>query len=171
MRSTRDSLRWLSNWVNISAFSSFNGVPSGMSSAFAENGHSLAVGWRRSRRCRLRRAAESCRWPVCLLLGYRWLGLSGRPDAPMKRWKLAISGSLIAAIAVPALSGVWRLGPGRWVGLTASQKQGISNYLEQTNNCRSLKPEEIDEAACRILIEQLGMAGFGIRRSETRESS
>jgi hypothetical protein len=36
----------------------------------------------------------------------------------MKRWKVALSLAVIAAIAVPSLAGTWQLAPGKWVALT-----------------------------------------------------
>jgi hypothetical protein len=39
------------------------------------------------------------------------------PDGKrMKRWKLAISLAVVAAIAVPLLAGTWRLAEGKWEG-------------------------------------------------------
>jgi hypothetical protein len=49
----------------------------------------------------------------------------------MKRWKLALSLAVVAALAVPALAGTWRLAPGKWVDLTASEKQRIENDLKR----------------------------------------
>jgi len=83
----------------------------------------------------------------------------------MRRWKFALSLAVIAAIAVPAIAGTWRLAPGRWVDLTVSQKQRISNYLEQTNYCRSLpKRDEFDQTVieklvCEASISQLADGG------------
>lgn len=78
----------------------------------------------------------------------------------MKRWKLAISLAIGAAVAVPALTGVWRLAPGNWVDLTASQKERISNYLEQTNYCSARHDAEDDKTAvCQILSRQLADGG------------
>jgi hypothetical protein len=80
----------------------------------------------------------------------------------MKRWKFALSLAVVAAIAVPALAGTWRLAPGKWVDLTASQKKRISNLIEQTNSCTTFpKTNEfnIEEAACRIGQRQLADGG------------
>ena len=78
----------------------------------------------------------------------------------MKRWKLAISLAVVTAIAAPALAGTWRLAPGKWVDLTASQKRRISNHMEQTNNCTSFhNAGEYDEAICRIGQSQLSDGG------------
>jgi hypothetical protein len=78
----------------------------------------------------------------------------------MKRWKIAISLAVVAAVCVPALAGTWRLAPGKWVDLTSSQKQRISNFIERTNNCTQFSGEsEFEEPACRIGIEQLANGG------------
>jgi hypothetical protein len=83
-----------------------------------------------------------------------------RYDAPMKRWKIAISLALVAAVCVPALSGTWRLAPGKWVDLTSSQKQRISNLIDRTNNCTQFSGEsEYEESTCRIIREQLANGG------------
>ena len=43
----------------------------------------------------------------------------------MKRWKVALSLAVIAAIAVPVLAGTWQLDPGKWVALTKSDTDDI----------------------------------------------
>jgi hypothetical protein len=79
----------------------------------------------------------------------------------MKRWKLAISLAVIAAVAVPAITGVWRLAPGKWIDLTPPQKQRISDYLDRTNYCRSpLSIETPDEeATCNVMMQQFSAGG------------
>jgi hypothetical protein len=78
----------------------------------------------------------------------------------MRRWKIAISLALVAAICVPAFSGAWRLAPGKWVDLTASQKPRISNLIDQTNNCTQFSGEsEYEDSICRIAREQLANGG------------
>ncbi len=58
------------------------------------------------------------------------------------------------------MTGVWRLAPGKWVDLTAAQKQRISGYLDKTNNCMSLSNEtEFEGVACHIMQEQLAAGG------------
>jgi hypothetical protein len=70
----------------------------------------------------------------------------------MKRWKVAISLAVAAAIVTPAATGVWRLAPARWVDLTTSQKERIWNYLGQTKSCTLLKRGDIDEAKIGFLV-------------------
>jgi hypothetical protein len=78
----------------------------------------------------------------------------------MKRWKLALSLAVVAALAVPGLAGTWRLAPGKWVDLTTSQKQRIARHVEQTNNCTTFSGEsEYEEMICRIGREQLSDGG------------
>jgi len=82
-------------------------------------------------------------------------------DLPtMRKWKLALSIAVVAAVAAPAIGGTWRLAPGKWVDLTPSQKAHLSRYMEQTDNCRSLPGEsENEDLMCRIVLEQLSDGG------------
>jgi hypothetical protein len=78
----------------------------------------------------------------------------------MKRWKLALSLAVVAAIAVPAIAGTWRLAPSKWVDLTDSQKQRISNLIDRTNNCTRFSDEsEYEDSICRVAREQLANGG------------
>lgn len=52
-----------------------------------------------------------------------------------RRWKVALSVAVVAAIAVPALAGTWRLAPGGWMDLTDSQKRNFSMEILSTNDC------------------------------------
>ena len=78
----------------------------------------------------------------------------------MRRWKLALSLAVVAALAVPALAGTWRLAPGKWIDLTASQKRRISKLVEQTNDCTTfVDDDEIERISCRVSQRQLADGG------------
>jgi len=78
----------------------------------------------------------------------------------MRRWKLALSLAFVAALAVPALAGTWRLAPGKWVDLTESGARRISNLLEQTNECRTYSDDDgIERAMCWTLQRRLADGG------------
>src|SRR5437660_9457798 len=78
----------------------------------------------------------------------------------MRKWKLALSLAVIVAVAVPALAGTWRLAPGKWIDLTASEKRRISNRMEQTNNCTTFADDdEIDRISCWIMQRRLADGG------------
>jgi hypothetical protein len=78
----------------------------------------------------------------------------------MRRGKLALSLAVAAALVVPALAGTWRLAPGKWVDLTASQKRRISAHMEETNNCRAFaNDDEIERIACWVMQGQLTDGG------------
>jgi hypothetical protein len=53
----------------------------------------------------------------------------------MRTWKVALSLAVVAAIAVPAFAGTWRLEPWRWVELTVGEKQRLSNFVERDDGC------------------------------------
>ncbi len=83
-----------------------------------------------------------------------------RHDASVRRWKLALSIAVAAAVVVPAFAGTWRLAPGKWVDLTPSQKERLSKFMEQTDNCIRLTDEsEYEGLACRTAREQLSDGG------------
>lgn len=78
----------------------------------------------------------------------------------MKRWKLAISLAVVAAIAVPALAGTWRLAPGGWIKLTADQRESIASFVEKTKNCTSFVNEgEYTRSICAVMRSQLASGG------------
>jgi hypothetical protein len=57
----------------------------------------------------------------------------------MKKWKVALSLAVIAAIAVPALAGTWQLAPRRWVDLTVSQRGSMASNLLLTRDCTDFR--------------------------------
>ena len=50
----------------------------------------------------------------------------------MKRWKLAISLAVIAAVAAPAITGVWRLAPAEFEPLTDRERLEAGQYLQHS---------------------------------------
>lgn len=79
----------------------------------------------------------------------------------MKTWKVAISLAVVAALVVPAWTGVWRLSPSEWSPLSAEQRERISGYLQETNYCKAFQPpvSEYSESVCQILLSQLANNG------------
>jgi hypothetical protein len=53
----------------------------------------------------------------------------------MKTWKPALSLAVVAAIAVPAVAGTWRLAPGRWIEFNSNEMQRISKLMDETKDC------------------------------------
>jgi hypothetical protein len=81
-------------------------------------------------------------------------------DHSIRRWKLALSIAVVAAVAVPAFGGTWRLAPGKWVDLTASQKERLSRLIERTDDCTSFPGESpYERVGCQIAQEQLRDGG------------
>jgi hypothetical protein len=53
----------------------------------------------------------------------------------MKRWKVALSLAVIAAIAVPALAGTWRLAPGRFATEAEKRRdEAFATEAEKSTN-------------------------------------
>ena len=78
----------------------------------------------------------------------------------MKRWKLALSLAVVAAIIVPALAGTWRHASGHWVNLAADQKQSISAMVEETNDCASfVNKGEYTRSICLAMRSELYNGG------------
>jgi hypothetical protein len=86
----------------------------------------------------------------------------------MKRWKVALSLAVIAAIAVPALAGTWQLDPGKWVALTKSDKDDIYEELRLIN-CADLRVDPGDKFPTKSdlcvvhqieLAKRLGNGGY-----------
>ena len=82
-----------------------------------------------------------------------------RGGTAMKRWKVALSLAVVAAIAVPVLAGTWQLDPGRWVKDTESDNTFIGDRLRLTNCPGYRDDEDKDEwirwAACQIDRDRL----------------
>jgi hypothetical protein len=76
----------------------------------------------------------------------------------MKRWKVALSLAVIAAIAVPSLAGTWQLAPGKWVALTEDRTSTTLLKELRLTSCLAIHrdhPDWIKEMACQTDREKL----------------
>ena len=73
----------------------------------------------------------------------------------MRKWKVAFSLGVIAAIAVPAVAGTWRFQPGEWIALTEIETRQIEERLERTKHCSpGLLSGDLDAFLCREAARQ-----------------
>ena len=79
----------------------------------------------------------------------------------MKRWKLAISLAVVAALVAPLMTGTWKLRPGRWSPLPVDERASIVKMATETDNCTHLSPQdsEIGKRICMILLCDLHAGG------------
>jgi hypothetical protein len=75
----------------------------------------------------------------------------------MKRWKVALSLAVIAAIAVPALAGTWQLNPGMRVKYTREEKEEKDRL--RLANCANIRddPEGVRKRNCmfdRVVLDK-----------------
>jgi hypothetical protein len=91
-------------------------------------------------------------------------------DASVKRWKLALTLAVVAAVTVPTFAGTWRLAPGKWVDLTEIEKLRISNEIERTNNCTAPTGEAEDQSTdpSAKFDEAVALAVCEVSRDELR---
>ena len=67
----------------------------------------------------------------------------------MRRWKLALSLAVVAAIVIPGVAGTWRLQSGKWVSLTDSEIRRIEERLKRTKHCSpGLLDGDLDAFLC-----------------------
>lgn len=79
----------------------------------------------------------------------------------VKRWKLAISLAIAAAIVGPLATGSWKLKPGAWYPLPAEERDRIAKMAEYTANCTHFSPQDTDlgKTICTILLSDLHSGG------------
>jgi hypothetical protein len=79
----------------------------------------------------------------------------------VKRWKLAISLAVVAALAAPLVTGAWKLRPGGWHSLPVDERERIAKMATETENCIHFSPQdtEIGKAICMILLSDLHAGG------------
>jgi hypothetical protein len=79
----------------------------------------------------------------------------------VKRWKVAISLAIVAALVGPLATGTWRLRPGGWHPLPVDERERIAKMATETNNCTHFSPQEneIGKAICTILLSDLHSGG------------
>lgn len=79
----------------------------------------------------------------------------------MKRWKVAISLAILAALVGPLVAGTWKLKPGQWRPLLADEHQRITRMAAETTNCTHFsRPEtEIGKAICTIMLSDMHAGG------------
>ena len=85
-------------------------------------------------------------------------GLKGKE---VKRWKVAISLAIVAALAGPLVMGTWKLKPGGWHPLPVDERERIAKMAIQTDRCTHFPPSEteLSKAICTILISDLDAGG------------
>jgi hypothetical protein len=90
-------------------------------------------------------------------------GLAGTraEAAKVKRWKLAISLAVVAALAGPLVTGAWKLRPGGWHPLPVDERERIAKMATETENCTRFSPQdtEIGKTICMILLSDLHAGG------------
>ncbi len=79
----------------------------------------------------------------------------------MKRWKVAISLAIVAALVGPLVTGTWKLRPGGWHPLPIDERERIAKMATETDNCTHFPPSEtgLSKAICTILLSDLQAGG------------
>jgi hypothetical protein len=79
----------------------------------------------------------------------------------VKRWKVAISVAIVAALVGPLVTGTWKLKPGGWHQLPLDERERIAKMATETDNCTHFpSPEtELSKAICTILLSDLHAGG------------
>jgi uncharacterized membrane protein len=79
----------------------------------------------------------------------------------VKRWKLAVSLAVVAALAAPLATGAWKLRPGGWQPLPTDERDRIVKMAAETDNCAHFSPEDTDlgKTICTILLSDLHAGG------------
>jgi hypothetical protein len=79
----------------------------------------------------------------------------------VKRWKVAISLAIAAALIAPLSMGTWRLNPGGWRALIPDERERLARMATETDNCAHLTPPitEDSEGICMILLSDLHAGG------------
>jgi hypothetical protein len=79
----------------------------------------------------------------------------------MKRWKVAISLAIVAALVGPLVTGTWKLRPGSWHPLPVDERERIAKMATETDNCTHFPPPEteLSKTICTILLSDLHAGG------------
>jgi hypothetical protein len=79
----------------------------------------------------------------------------------VKRWKVAISLAVVAALVGPLVTGTWKLRPSGWHPLPIDERAHIAKMATETDNCTHFSPPEteIGKAICAILLSDLHAGG------------
>jgi hypothetical protein len=79
----------------------------------------------------------------------------------VKRWKVAISLAIVAALVGPLVTGTWKLRSGGWHPLPVDERERIAKMATETDNCTRFSPPEteIGKAICTILLSDLHAGG------------
>jgi hypothetical protein len=79
----------------------------------------------------------------------------------VKRWKLAISLAILAALAAPIVAGTWKPRSGEWHSLPIDERNSISKMATETDNCTHFSPQDTDigKTICTILLSDLHAGG------------
>jgi protein-L-isoaspartate O-methyltransferase len=62
----------------------------------------------------------------------------------VKRWKLAISLAVVAALAAPPVTGAWKLKPGGRQPLPVGERERIAKMAVETDNCTHFSPQNTE---------------------------
>jgi hypothetical protein len=79
----------------------------------------------------------------------------------MRRWKVAISLAIVAALVGPLVTGTWKLRPGAWHPLPTDERERIVKMATETDNCTHFSPSETElgKTICTILLSDLHAGG------------
>jgi hypothetical protein len=79
----------------------------------------------------------------------------------MKRWKVAISLAIVAALVGPLVTGTWKLKPSGWHPLPVDERERIAKMATETDNCTHFSPPEteLSKKICTIFLSDLRAGG------------
>jgi hypothetical protein len=79
----------------------------------------------------------------------------------VKRWKVAISLAIVAALLGPLVTGTSKLKPGGWQPLPVDERERIAKMAKESDNCTHFPPSEteLSRAICTILLSDLHAGG------------
>ena len=79
----------------------------------------------------------------------------------MKRWKVAISLAIVAALVGPLVTGTWKLKPAGGIRCP-DERERIAKMARETDNCTHFPPPETElgKAICTILLSDLHSGGL-----------
>jgi hypothetical protein len=79
----------------------------------------------------------------------------------VRRWKLAFSLGIVAAIVAPLAMGTWKLKPGGWQPLPLADRDRIAVMARDTRDCKQFPPSEteLSKHICAVLLSDLRAGG------------
>jgi hypothetical protein len=103
-------------------------------------------------------------FPLARALRLRKHPPAGRARAEseeVKRWKVAISLAIVAALVGPLVTGTWKLKPSGWHPVPVDERERIAKMATETDNCTNFPPPEteLSKVICTILLGDLHSGG------------